>query len=94
VRAALFELGSSKQRAHASARETPTHAHEERSTMREQTAHNRLEDLEQQHATLKEQVRLLERRAYLTPPEQRVIADLKKQKLQAKDLIEKMKRDR
>jgi uncharacterized protein YdcH (DUF465 family) len=60
--------------------------------MREQTG-NRLLNLEQQHATLKEQVRLLERRAYLTPPEQREIADLKKQKLQAKDQIQAMKRD-
>lgn len=62
--------------------------------MNQQSAHNRLRDLEQQHATLKEQVRMLERRAYLTPPEQRTIADLKKQKLQAKDLIEALKRDR
>jgi uncharacterized protein YdcH (DUF465 family) len=60
--------------------------------MREQTG-NSLVNLEHQHATLKEQVRLLERRAYLTPPEQREIADLKKQKLQAKDQITAMKRE-
>lgn len=57
------------------------------------TASNRLTELEQQHATLKEQVRQLERRAYLTPPEQRYIADLKKQKLAAKDQIQALKRE-
>lgn len=55
---------------------------------------NRLNTLEQQHATLKEEVRVLERRAYLTPPEQRYISDLKKQKLAAKDQIQALKRDR
>jgi hypothetical protein len=61
--------------------------------MNELSATNRLSELEQQHATLKEQVRQLERRAYLTPPEQRHIADLKKQKLAAKDQIQALKRD-
>lgn len=60
--------------------------------MSEAVASNRLLDLEHQHATLKEQVRQLERRAYLTPPEQRHIADLKKQKLAAKDQIQALKR--
>lgn len=58
------------------------------------TAMDRLHVLQQQHAHLKEQVRQLERRAYLTPPEQRHIADLKKQKLAAKDQIQAIKRDR
>lgn len=60
--------------------------------MSEPVASNRLLDLEHQHSTLKEQVRQLERRAYLTPPEQRHIADLKKQKLAAKDQIQALKR--
>lgn len=61
--------------------------------MSEPVAQNRLLELERQHATLKEQVRLLERRAYLTPPEQRTMADLKKQKLAAKDQIQALKRE-
>ena len=57
------------------------------------TATDRLRTLESQHQALKQEVRVLERRAYLTPPEQRQIADLKKQKLAAKDQIQAIKRD-
>jgi hypothetical protein len=58
----------------------------------EPTAIDRLRMLEHRHLTLKEQVKELERRAYLTPPEQRQIADLKKLKLAAKDQIFALRR--
>lgn len=57
-------------------------------------AAERLDILERKHRNLSEEVRRLERRAYLTPDEQRTISDLKKQKLQAKDQIFALKRDR
>ena len=59
--------------------------------MSELMADDRLNVLEQEHQTLKEAVRRLERRAYLTPPEQREIAELKKQKLATKDQIAALK---
>lgn len=46
-----------------------------------------LEHLEEQHRTLKRQVEYLDRRAYLTPAEQREASDLKKKKLATKDAI-------
>jgi uncharacterized protein YdcH (DUF465 family) len=57
------------------------------------TANDRLRALEKEHQDLKSAVRRLERRAYLTPPEQREMSSLKKQKLQAKDQIAYLKRD-
>jgi uncharacterized protein YdcH (DUF465 family) len=45
----------------------------------------RVSELEKKHQMLKLQVARLERRAHLTPVEQRQVADLKKLKLQAKD---------
>jgi hypothetical protein len=59
----------------------------------EPTAADRLRTLQHRHSILKEQVKELERRAYLTPPEQRQIADLKKLKLAAKDQIYALRRD-
>jgi len=56
-------------------------------------ANNRLRELEESHQHLKSAVRRLERRAYLTPPEQREMSSLKKQKLQAKDQIASIKRE-
>jgi uncharacterized protein YdcH (DUF465 family) len=44
-----------------------------------------VKQLEDRHRELAKKVERLERRAYLTPGEQRHIADLKKQKLAAKD---------
>lgn len=41
--------------------------------------------LERKHRDLDQQVRVLERRAFLTPNEQRKVQDLKKRKLVAKD---------
>lgn len=46
-----------------------------------------LESLEEQHRALKQQIYYLERRAHLTPTEQREAIDLKKQKLATKDAI-------
>jgi hypothetical protein len=46
-----------------------------------------LANLEEQHRTLKRQVAYLERRAFLTPNEQREATDLKKKKLATKDAI-------
>jgi hypothetical protein len=43
--------------------------------------------LEEQHAALKRQVEYLDRRAFLTPAEQREATDLKKKKLATKDAI-------
>lgn len=48
-------------------------------------ADDRLTELETRHRQLHDEVNQLERRAFLTPEEQRRIADLKKQKLLAKD---------
>jgi hypothetical protein len=50
-----------------------------------------LEHLEQQHRTLKQQVAYLERRAFLTPTEQREAITLKKQKLATKDAITQLR---
>jgi uncharacterized protein YdcH (DUF465 family) len=46
---------------------------------------DRLTELEARHRQLHAEVHELERRAFLTPEEQRLIAELKKQKLLAKD---------
>jgi uncharacterized protein YdcH (DUF465 family) len=54
---------------------------------------DRLVQAERQHHDLKEAVRRLERRAYLTPSEQFEVSALKKQKLATKDLIAALKRD-
>jgi len=48
-------------------------------------ADDRLTELETRHRQLHAEVNELERRAFLTPNEQRLIAELKKQKLVAKD---------
>ncbi|HLV21002.1 MAG TPA: YdcH family protein [Polyangiaceae bacterium] len=50
-----------------------------------ETMPDRVRTLEQRHRSLSQQVDRLERRAYLTPFEQRQITDLKKLKLMAKD---------
>lgn len=50
-----------------------------------------LENLEEQHRSLKREVAYLERRAFLTPTEQRTAADLKKRKLATKDAISALK---
>jgi uncharacterized protein YdcH (DUF465 family) len=55
-------------------------------------AEERVQELEERHRRLHEAVSLLERRAYLTPEEQRRIANLKKQKLIAKDELYEARR--
>jgi hypothetical protein len=50
-----------------------------------------LEHLEEQHRSLAREVTYLERRAFLTPTEQREASDLKKRKLATKDAISAIK---
>src|SRR5258706_5538316 len=58
------------------------HADTRRVIMGESTpASNRLNELQRAHSELKNEVRILERRAYLTPTEQHQMTELKKQKL-------------
>jgi hypothetical protein len=47
--------------------------------------------LEEQHRTLKQEVAFLERRAFLTPAEQREASALKRKKLATKDAISAIK---
>jgi uncharacterized protein YdcH (DUF465 family) len=54
---------------------------------------DRVQALEQQHRNLAQQVYQLERRAYLTPFEQRRVSDLKKMKLLAKDQLASLRRE-
>jgi len=56
------------------------------------TAGQRLDELVARHRSLHEQVDRLEQHRYLTPVEQRQVADLKKLKLAAKDQIAALKR--
>jgi uncharacterized protein YdcH (DUF465 family) len=53
----------------------------------------RLDKLQRLHRSLDDEVRKLERRAFLTPDEQRHMSELKKQKLAAKDEIFAIKRE-
>ena len=53
--------------------------------MNDVLANDRIDSLEAKHRELHDAVTALARRAYLTPEEQRQIADLKKRKLLAKD---------
>lgn len=52
----------------------------------------RIRELELRHRDLDTAVMRLGRRAYLTPPEQREFAELKKRKLIAKDQLEALRR--
>ena len=49
-------------------------------------------EAERQHRALAQELRILERRAFLTPSEQRTVADLKKKKLKAKDRLYALKK--
>jgi len=60
--------------------------------MKHELAENRVQALEEKHRTLDQEVSRLERRAYLTPVEQRHITDLKKEKLRTKDLLFSLRR--
>lgn len=51
-----------------------------------------LEDLERRHRSLDSEVNRMERRVYLTSSEQHQVAELKKEKLRTKDLIEGLRR--
>jgi hypothetical protein len=51
-----------------------------------------LEDLERRHRSLDSEVNRLERQVYLTSVEQRQVAELKKEKLRTRDMIEGLRR--
>jgi hypothetical protein len=48
---------------------------------------DRMRALETEHRTLDQRLRVLAKRAYLTPAEQREAAELKRKKLSAKDRL-------
>jgi hypothetical protein len=52
-----------------------------------QNAVDRIRTLEEEHRLLDQRLRVLVRRAYLTPDEQREATELKRKKLSAKDEI-------
>ena len=51
-----------------------------------------LEDLERRHRSLDSEVHRLERQVYLTSVEQAQVAELKKEKLRTRDLIQDLRR--
>jgi hypothetical protein len=51
-----------------------------------------LEDLERRHRSLDSEVNRLERQVYLTSLEQTQVAELKKEKLRTRDLIQDLRR--
>lgn len=51
-----------------------------------------LEDLERRHRSLDSEVHRLERQVYLTSVEQAQVAQLKKEKLRTRDLIQDLRR--
>jgi uncharacterized protein YdcH (DUF465 family) len=59
--------------------------------MNESILNEYLSNLETRHRDLDDTVSRLERRAYLTPTEQRTISELKKEKLLTKDRIVKLR---
>jgi len=56
------------------------------------TGASNVSELERRHRELDAEVSRLERRAYLTPDEQRLMTDMKKEKLWAKDQIASLRR--
>ncbi len=56
------------------------------------TASDRILELESEHRSLDQRLRVLSRRAYLTPAEQQEAAYLKRQKLSAKDRLHALAR--
>ncbi|HEX6764612.1 MAG TPA: YdcH family protein, partial [Polyangiaceae bacterium] len=60
-------------------------------TMKESVLEEYLSNLESRHRDLDDAVSRLDRRAYLTPTEQRTVAELKKEKLLTKDRIVKLR---
>lgn len=51
-----------------------------------------LEDLERRHRSLDSEVDRLERQVYLSSSEQHQVAEMKKEKLRTRDLIEDLRR--
>jgi uncharacterized protein YdcH (DUF465 family) len=62
--------------------------------MNSDSGSNAILEAEREHRALDQELRQLERRAFLTPTEQRQVADLKKKKLRAKDRLHALKRER
>ena len=54
--------------------------------------HVSLQDLERRHRSLDSEVHRLERQVYLSSSDQHQIAELKKEKLRTRDLIEGLRR--
>jgi hypothetical protein len=52
----------------------------------------KLEDLERRHRSLDSEVHRLERQVYLSSVEQHQVAEMKKEKLRTRDLIEDLRR--
>lgn len=57
-----------------------------------EVSHSPLRLIEARHREIEDRLKELGRRAYLTPPEQREILALKKQKLRAKDELTALRR--
>jgi len=57
-------------------------------------AADRMQQLEEEHRNLDQRLRILTRRAYLTPDEQRESAEIKRLKLSAKDQLHALLRGR
>ncbi|HVU04637.1 MAG TPA: DUF465 domain-containing protein [Polyangiaceae bacterium] len=57
------------------------------------TAFDRMRELEEHHRNLDERLKVLTRRAYLTPDEQREASQIKRQKLVAKDRMVALSRE-
>jgi len=62
------------------------------SRYRPENVNDTIHRLEQEHRSLKARVTELDRRAILTPAEQREASELKKRKLATKDAIEGLRR--
>jgi hypothetical protein len=60
--------------------------------MKNATAEGRMRELQDEHQALEARLRILTRRAYLTPDEQRECTEIKRQKLSAKDRLEALSR--
>jgi hypothetical protein len=56
------------------------------------SAEGRIRELQDEHRELEARLRVLTKRAYLTPDEQRECSEIKRQKLFAKDRLEALSR--
>lgn len=56
------------------------------------SAEGRMRELQDEHRSLEARLKVLTKRAYLTPDEQRECAEIKRMKLSAKDKLEALAR--